>query len=74
MGGYYKSCGGPAGNLKAFTGYTLAQAQAWCCRNTQCAGFDFDSGAGFFKTNALGGWQNSSAYIGVYKSGQVPGH
>jgi arylsulfatase len=74
-GGYYRSCGGPSGNLKAFSGYTVAQAQAWCCTNHLCAGFDFDGkGSGFFKTNALGGWSNSSLYFGVYKVGQVPGH
>ncbi len=79
-GGYYRSCGGASGNLKAFAGLTVAAAQAWCCGNSSCAGFDFEesggsgSGSGFFKTNALGGWLNSSAYFGVYKPGQVPGH
>ena len=73
-GGYFRSCGGAAGNLQHFSGYTVQKAKDWCCANAQCAGFDFDAGAGFFKTNALGGWANSTSYVGVYKPGQVPGH
>ena len=73
-GGYYRSCGGPSGNLKAFSQLTVNQAKDWCCGNSLCAGFDYDNGAGWFKRNALGGWTNSSAYFGVYKAGQVPGH
>lgn len=77
-GGYYRSCGGPSGNLAPFSKLSLKQAQDWCCNNTSCAGFDFTrggaTGSGFFKTNALGGWLDSSVYEGVYKVGQVPGH
>ena len=75
-GGYYRSCGGPAGNLKPFAGLSVQAAEAWCCGSVQCAGFDYDraSSSGYYKTNALGGWTNSSVYFGVYKAGQVPGH
>ena len=54
----------------------MEAAQAWCCGNSSCAGFDYDgaSRSGFYKTNALGGWLNSSVYVGLYKPGQVPGH
>ena len=78
-GGYYKSCGGAAGNRAPFSGLTPQEAQAACCADAGCAGFDWAAekggkGAGFFKNNALGGWADSTVYVGWYKPGQVPGH
>jgi hypothetical protein len=78
-GGYYRSCGGAAGNLAPFSDLSVEAAQALCCANRKCAGLDFavgkgGKGSGFLKTNALGGWTDSTAYVGFYKPGQVPGH
>ena len=78
-GGYVRSCGGPAGNRGSFAGLTPEEAKAVCCEDKGCAGFDFAAGAGgkgsgFYKTNAMGGWLDSAAYVGYYKPGQAPGH
>jgi arylsulfatase A-like enzyme len=73
VGGYYRSRGGAAGNLAPFAGLTFAAAQARCCADARCAGLDYDAAArsGFLKTNGMGGWTNSTVYIGSYKPGQA---
>ena len=79
QGGYYKSCGGEAGNRGSFAGLTKEEAMAKCCADPGCSGLDFAVGAGgkgggFFKNNALGWWTDSAVYVGFYKPGQAPGH
>ena len=61
-GSYFKSCGGEAGNLAPLAQLTVQQAQAWCCANSSCAGFDFaptsgnaSVGNGFFKVRGARG-------------------
>lgn len=51
-GAYYEACGGASGDIGSFSDLTLEEAQAQCCANTNCAGFSFDNGSGFFKQNA----------------------
>ena len=71
-GGYYEACGGAAGNVGTFSGLTAQQAQAACCSNPQCAGFSFSGGSGYYKGNAMCGFQKTAGYEGWYKAGQVP--
>lgn len=71
-GGYYEACGGAAGNVGTFSGLTVAQAQAACCANTECAGFSFSNGAGYYKGNAACGVTTSSSYEGYTKTSQIP--
>ena len=79
-GGYYRNAFGPQGMLGPFKNEKLDAALSWCCASLSCAGFDWDFdptsglGSGFYKQNALGGWTDSSVYVGFYKEGQVPGH
>jgi hypothetical protein len=70
--GYYEACGGAAGNVGTFSGLTVAQAQAACCANTECAGFSFSNGAGYYKGNAACGVTTSSSYEGYTKTSQIP--
>lgn len=73
-GGYYKGSNIGGG---AFSGKTLAEAQAACCASDLCAGLDFAvskdgrTGSGFLKVDAMHGWTDSSVYIGSYKPGQA---
>ena len=77
-GGYYEACGGAAGDVGTFSSLTPAQAQAACCANPQCAGFSFaaagagGAGDGYYKGNAMCGFQKDAGYEGWYKAGQVP--
>ena len=80
-GTYFRSCGGEAGNLAPLSLQTVAAAQAWCCTNASCAGFDWSPsdanasvGSGYYKTNALCGIATNTSYSGCWKPGQVPGH
>ena len=69
--GYYEATGGGAGNLGAFSGLTVAQAEKACCANAECAGFSYRAGGGFYKRNALAGFTNDAGYSGYYKPNQV---
>lgn len=79
-GGYYRNAFGAEGQLGAFTNLKLGDALAWCCSSLACAGFDWAAdpgsglGSGYYKRNALGGWTDSTQYVGFYKPGQVPGY
>jgi hypothetical protein len=79
-GGYYRNALGQQGQIGPFSGRKLAEALTWCCESLECAGFDWDydattgTGSGYYKQNALGGWTDSTVYVGYYKPGQVPGH
>jgi hypothetical protein len=77
--GYYESCGGAAGNVGDFTALTPAQAQAACCTNAKCAGFSFGwddagktVGSGYYKGNAMCGFEANAGYQGWYKPNQIP--
>jgi hypothetical protein len=72
--GYWESCGGDSGNLGVFSGLTVAQAQAKCCANTECAGFSFrvEDGSGVFKRDVMCGGGEISGYQGYAKSSQLP--
>lgn len=78
-GGYYRNADGANGQIGPFSGLRLEEALKWCCASLQCAGFDWDFdatsglGSGYYKQNALGGWTDSTVYVGYYKPGQVPG-
>jgi hypothetical protein len=55
-------------------GTTLAEAEAACCKNDQCAGFSFSAtSGGFYKGQPLGKVVNNHAYDGYARPGSVPG-
>jgi len=72
--GYLEACGGADGNIGTFSGLTAQQAQATCCENPKCAGFDFNraSGSGYYKGNQNCGSSQNSAYDGYTKPSQYP--
>ena len=78
-GGYYRNAFAANGQLGPFNNLKLSDALDWCCASLACAGFDWDvdpatgRGSGYYKKNALGGWTDSTVYVGYYKPGQVPG-
>ncbi len=78
-GGYYEACGGAAGDVGQYSALTPAQAQAACCANPLCAGLDYTpdgagsaTGSGYYKGNAMCGFNRATGYEGWYKAGQVP--
>merc|ERR1711862_915401 len=71
-GGYLEACGGADGNLGSFSGLSLEQAQDACCSNTECAGFSFGGGNGYYKKNQDCGKTTNSAYVGYTKPSQMP--
>jgi hypothetical protein len=70
-GSYYDS----PFNIGAFpNGTTLAEAEAACCANDQCAGFSFSlARGGFYRGQPLGAAVSSGAYDGYARPGSVPG-
>lgn len=71
--GYYEACGGGNGNVGTFSGLTVEQAQAACCKNPKCAGFSYNKagGSGYYKGNAMCGLTKSAGYDGYTKPNQV---
>ena len=73
--GYFEACGGADGDLRAFAGLSVAEAEAECCADAECAGFSYaldGSGAGYFKRDAACGFVASDGYDGYTKPGVVP--
>merc|ERR1712070_442368 len=71
-GGYLEACGGAGGNLDSFSGLSEAQAQDACCQNTECAGFSFSGGSGYYKKNQDCGRVDNAGYVGYTKPSQIP--
>jgi len=73
-GGYVEACGGAEGNIGSFQNLTVEQAQASCCENSLCAGFDYnrESKAGYYKGNQKCGVTTNSKYDGYSKPSQIP--
>ena len=66
-GGYFDTARGAAGNLGQFgPGVALADAEALCCANAQCAGLSFSAaaGSGFLKADFAGPWMPSADFDG----------
>jgi hypothetical protein len=79
VGGYWEACGGASGNLGSFSGLPLASAQAFCCGNSNCAGFSFActdqacaAGSGFYKGNVDCGFINVDGFYGFAKPSALP--
>lgn len=76
--GYYEACGGSAGDVGTFSSLTRAAAQAACCGDLQCAGFSFVpdannvTGSGYYKGNAMCGFNAAAGIEGYDKPNQVP--
>lgn len=70
--GYYEACGGAAGDLGQFEGLTVAAAQQKCGANADCAGFSFEGGAGYYKSNANCGLTSSAGYEGYTRTAALP--
>ena len=66
-GGYFDTARGAAGNLGQFgPGVALADAEALCCANAQCAGLSYSAaaGSGFLKADFAGPWMPSADFDG----------
>jgi hypothetical protein len=54
---------------------SLAEAKAKCCANLECAGFSYPNPGtkqgGFYKGNAMGGFQKTAGYEGYTKPNQI---
>jgi hypothetical protein len=70
-GDYHEAIGVAPGNVGSFSGLTVAQAEAACCKNSACAGFSFNKGGAFYKRNALAGFVNDAGNSGAYKANQI---
>jgi Alpha galactosidase A len=68
--GYPECCGGCC---TGFTNLTVAEAEAQCCGNEDCAGFSISaSGDGCFKSAPDCGFVNSTQYRGFFKENWPP--
>jgi alpha-N-acetylgalactosaminidase len=71
-GGYYEACGGAGGDLGQFSNLTVDEAKQKCCSNSMCAGFDYNNGNGFWKSNANCGITKAKNYVGYTRSSAIP--
>ena len=71
-GGYYEACDGSGGDLGQFSNLTVAQAQKQCCSNSNCAGFSFMNGAGYWKANANCGITKAKEFSGYTRTDAIP--